>query len=105
MGALMTNKMNAGLSDLGKSLPNIPAETISKFANPQMLLNTEARASMPPALLEGVRGVLAHSVTLVFASGVIFVLIGLVAGLFMGKERLKKTEEGTVAKVEAVEVL
>ncbi|SEB78818.1 MDR family MFS transporter [Paenibacillus sp. GP183] len=105
MGALMTNKMNAGLSDLGKSLPNIPAETLSKFANPQMLLNPQARASMPPALLEGVRGVLAHSITLVFASGVIFVLIGLLAGFFMGKERLKKSEEGTASKAEVLEAL
>jgi hypothetical protein len=70
-----------------------------------MLLNPQARASMPPALLEGVRGVLAHSITLVFASGVIFVLLGLLAGFFMGKERLKKTEEGSVPKAEALEAL
>jgi EmrB/QacA subfamily drug resistance transporter len=101
MGALMTNKMNAGMQELGNHLTNIPAEMLSQFANPQLLLNAEARASMPPALLDGVRGVLADSITLVFASGVIFVVIGLIAGLFMGKERLEKTEDSVLPKVDA----
>lgn len=93
MGALMTNKMNAGIQDLGNVLPTIPKEILAKFANPQILLNAKARASMPPALLDGVRGVLADSITLIFVSGIIFVVIGLIAGFFMGRERLKKTEE------------
>lgn len=93
MGALMTNRMNAGIQDLGNVLPDIPRDTLARFANPQLLLNAEARTSMPPDLLDGIRVVLANSITLVFASGVIFVIIGLIAGVFMGRERLKKTEE------------
>ncbi|MCD1259007.1 MFS transporter [Paenibacillus athensensis] len=99
MGALMTSKMNGGLQELAGKLPQIPAEVLGKFANPQMLLNADARAQMPPELLAGVRGVLAHSVTIVFASGIVFVLIGLVAGLFMGKERMKKSDDGTTAEL------
>jgi MFS family permease len=99
MGALMTNKMNAGIQDIGNTLPNIPKDVLAKFANPQMLLNPEARASMPAELLDGIRGVLSNSITLVFASGIIFVVIGLVAGVFMGRERLKKTEDGKTGEV------
>jgi ABC-type dipeptide/oligopeptide/nickel transport system permease component len=64
-----------------------------------MLLNPEARASMPSELLDGIRGVLSNSITLVFASGVIFLVIGLVSGVFMGRERLKKTEAGKTGEV------
>jgi EmrB/QacA subfamily drug resistance transporter len=99
MGALMTNKMNAGIQDIGITLPNIPKDVLAKFANPQMLLNPEARASMPSELLDGIRGVLSNSITLVFASGVIFLVIGLVSGVFMGRERLKKTEAGKTGEV------
>jgi EmrB/QacA subfamily drug resistance transporter len=99
MGALMTNKMNAGVQDIGTQLPSIPKDVLARFANPQMLLNPEARASMPPELLDGIRGVLSSSITLVFASGVIFLVIGIVSGVFMGRERLKKTEDGKTGEV------
>jgi EmrB/QacA subfamily drug resistance transporter len=97
MGAIMANQMASGLKDISKTLTSVPPETLQKFSNPQLLLNAATRASMPPQVFTAVQKVLANSIDWIFITGVIFVFIGVLAGLFLGKARLAKPGEGTNA--------
>jgi MFS family permease len=95
MGAIMASKMASGLTDISKRLTDIPAETLLKYSNPQSLLSADTRASMPPEVYKAVREVLANSIDWIFTTGVIFVLVGVIAAFFLGKSRLKKSDTGT----------
>jgi EmrB/QacA subfamily drug resistance transporter len=95
MGAIMASKMASGLSDVSKRLTDIPSETLLKYSNPQSLLSVDTRASMPPEVYKAVREVLANSIDWIFITGVIFVLVGIIAAIFLGKSRLKKSDSGT----------
>jgi hypothetical protein len=92
MGAIMAAKMASGLTDVSKTLTEVPAATLNKFSNPQLLLSANTRASMPPPVFHAVQKVLAHSIDWIFITGVIFVFIGVIAAFFLGNSRLKKSE-------------
>jgi hypothetical protein len=92
MGAIMSTKMASGLKEASKTLTEFPAETLQKFSNPQLLLSADTRASMPPAVFKAVQKVLANSIDWVFITGVLFVLIGVIAAIFLGKARLQKSD-------------
>jgi EmrB/QacA subfamily drug resistance transporter len=95
MGAILATKMASGLTDVSKTLTEVPAATLQKFSNPQLLLSADTRASMPPAVFHAVQKVLAHSIDWIFITGVIFVVIGVIAAFFLGNARLKKSEADT----------
>jgi MFS family permease len=95
MGAILAAKMASGLTDVSKNLTEVPAATLQKFSNPQLLLSANTRASMPPAVFHAVQKVLAHSIDWIFITGVIFVLIGVIAAFFLGNARLKKSDADT----------
>jgi hypothetical protein len=84
--------MASGLTDVSKTLTEVPAATLNKFSNPQLLLSANTRASMPPPVFHAVQKVLAHSIDWIFITGVIFVFIGVIAAFFLGNSRLKKSE-------------
>lgn len=104
MGAIMATKMASGLTEVSKTLKDVPAETLQKFSNPQLLLSADTRASMPPAVYNAVRGVLADSIDWIFVTGVIFVIIGVVAAIFLGKARLKKSDPSVAGGKEKLKV-
>jgi ABC-type phosphate transport system permease subunit len=93
MGAIMANHMASGLKDISKNLPSVSPETLQKFSNPQLLLNAGTRSTMPPDVFAAVQKVLANSIDWVFITGVIFVFIGVIAAIFLGKARLSKSSE------------
>lgn len=105
MGALMANRMSSGLSDLGNKLTQIPAETLQKYSNPQLLLTPEAKEKVPPQVFAGLQQVLADSIDAVFTAGVILILIGIVAGFFLGKARLDRTKGARNADSQKEETL
>lgn len=93
MGAVMTNRMTAGLQELGRKLPGSVPEQLSGLGSAQALLKPEIRAQMPPALLQGVLEVLTRAIDWVFIIALIFVVLGLISGFFMGNARLEKAGE------------
>jgi EmrB/QacA subfamily drug resistance transporter len=93
MGAIMANQMASGLKEAAKTtLAQVPTATLKQFSNPQLLLNADTRKSMPHDVFLAVQQVLANSIDWVFITGVIFVIIGAVAAIFLGKARLKPSE-------------
>ncbi|QGQ97478.1 DHA2 family efflux MFS transporter permease subunit [Paenibacillus psychroresistens] len=94
MGAIMASKMASGLSDASKKLTDFSPEELLKYSNPQSLLSEETRASMPPQIFTAVREVLANAVDGIFVTGVIFVAVGVIAAIFLGKSRLQKSDSG-----------
>lgn len=94
LGAVMTNNMTKGLQNLGSSMPGISGEMMAKFNNAQSLLSPQVKAMMPPQLIEAISTILAQSIVRVFGVAVIFILIGLGAGLWMGNRKLSKSREG-----------
>lgn len=94
MGAIMANQMTSGLHDVSKTLTQVPAETLQKYSNPQLLLTASTRESMPPEVFLAVQKVLANAIDWVFITGVIFVFIGVIAAIFLGNSRLEKSGQG-----------
>ncbi|MNZ70467.1 Multidrug resistance protein 3 [compost metagenome] len=71
-GTLLSQQMASGLLD------------------PQALLDSKTRISLPPDVLMGLREVFSHAIDKVFLLGLAFVCIGLIASIFMGNARLVK---------------
>lgn len=93
MGAIMANHMASGLKTVSNTLTSVPPETLQKFSNPQLLLNAATRSTMPSEVFAAVQKTLANAIDWVFITGVIFVFIGALAALFLGKARLSKSGE------------
>jgi EmrB/QacA subfamily drug resistance transporter len=88
LGSLMVQQMTSGLVDLTAQLTAFPADQLQKFTNPQLLLDSEARASLPQEVLLGLQTVFSHALNHVFLVGVFFVSMALVASIIIGKARL-----------------
>jgi EmrB/QacA subfamily drug resistance transporter len=93
MGAIMANHMASGLKTVSNTLTSVPPATLQKFSNPQLLLNAATRSTMPSEVFAAVQKTLANAIDWVFITGVIFVFIGALAALFLGKARLSKSGE------------
>jgi len=88
LGSLLAERLAAGISQIGRDVQSIPSEQWEQLSNPQVLLQPEARASIPQELLQALQAVFSDALSLVFAAGMIFVLVALVASIFMGRARL-----------------
>ncbi|MUT65633.1 MDR family MFS transporter [Paenibacillus sp. NEAU-GSW1] len=88
LGSLLSQKMESGLIELNKELDAIPAEQVQEIANPQALLDSGVRGSLPPEVFTGLRDAFSHALDNVFQGGLIFVGIGLIASFLMGNARL-----------------
>lgn len=97
MGAVMTNKMAAGLLDMAANSSYISQDRFAALGNTQALLNPEIRAQMPPQLLEAVTKSLASSISWVFITALIFIVCGLIASFFMCDTQLVKPENKGLA--------
>ncbi|OPA76273.1 MFS transporter [Paenibacillus selenitireducens] len=95
LGSLQSQQMSSGLMELQKKVDTFPADLLQQFTTPQVLLDSSARASLPPEVLKGLQSVLSDALVHVFLGGMVFVVIGLIASFFMGNARL-------VAKVKEV---
>lgn len=96
LGVLMTNRMTTGLTGIDQQFSTIPANQLHQLTNPQILLNPQARLSMPQGLLQNLLQVFANSVQAVFLAGLVFIIVGLVVAWFMGNASLK-CQTGTPA--------
>jgi hypothetical protein len=92
MGVMMTNRMTDGLSGMGEKFRQIPAEQLKQFANPLLLLDTNARTRLPADILAELQHVFAHALSGVFVAGSIIVLAGVVVTFFLGKARMLSAE-------------
>ncbi|MEJ8546667.1 DHA2 family efflux MFS transporter permease subunit [Brevibacillus borstelensis] len=98
LGSLMTQRMASGVRQLGEqeaALPvsNLSADQLQSLVNPQLLLDSDARASLPPEALAGLQHVFSDSLGSVFLIGLLFICVALLACVFMGGERLVAPEE------------
>ncbi|ULL13178.1 MFS transporter [Paenibacillus sp. H1-7] len=88
MGALMAGRMTEGLSGIGAKLPQLPAEQLQQLANPRVLLDPAALAAIPRDVLLELQQVFTSAVDQVFIAGFIIIVLGFIAGFFMGNARL-----------------
>jgi len=92
MGVFLNNQL---ADQLEKELTRVPAELaaqVSRFSDPQMLLNPEVRAQIPAALLQLLQQALTVAIDHVFLVAVAISLLALIVGLFYGNARLEKRE-------------
>ncbi|WP_282938371.1 MDR family MFS transporter [Paenibacillus sp. RC67] len=94
MGALMASRMSSGLAGIGDRLPQVPSEKLAALANPRVLLDPAAMSKLPHEVLLELQKVFTAAVNQVFMTGLIIVLIGLIAGFFIGKARLSSQSSG-----------
>ncbi|GGH36965.1 MDR family MFS transporter [Paenibacillus segetis] len=87
-GSLMSQQMASGINKLSTKSVSFPADQLENFTNPQILLDSAARASLPQEVLLELRNVFSNAIDHLFLGAVIFVLIGLIASFFMGDARL-----------------
>lgn len=88
MGVMMTNRMAEGLSGMGEKFSQIPAEQLGKFANPQVLLDANARAKLPVDILTELQKVFVHGLSGIFLAGSLIVFAGVIITFFLGKARM-----------------
>lgn len=94
LGSLLARQMAAGLDELGSRQTAVPAEWLTQFADPQALLDSELRSTMPQAIMSGLQNVFSHSLNTVFLAVFVFAGIGLAACICIGNARLVKSSEG-----------
>lgn len=94
MGALMAGRMTSGLSGIGDTLPQVPAEQLRHLANPRVLLDPAALASTPRELLLELQRVFTAAIDQVFVAGFIVIVIGFAASFFIGNARLTGRDKG-----------
>ncbi|WP_308862442.1 MFS transporter [Paenibacillus radicis (ex Xue et al. 2023)] len=94
LGSLLAQQMTSGLIHLSAKLAALPADQLQRYSNPQLLMDSEARASMPQEVWLGLQQVLSHSLNTLFLAGLFSVGISLIACILMGNARLIKTSKG-----------
>jgi MFS family permease len=88
LGSLLAQRMTLQLVSMNREFPAYSTEQWSQFADPQLLLDAGARASLPQDLLMRLQHVFSQALHDVFFLGIIFVCISLAASFFMGASRL-----------------
>jgi len=83
LGALLTQRMTSLQASSAAE-----ADQAQQYANPRLLLDAEARAALPPQMLEALQQTFGDALQYVFAAGLAFVLLALACCLWMGSERL-----------------
>jgi MFS family permease len=91
LGSLLARQMAAGLDELGSRQTAVPAEWLTQFADPQALLDSELRSTMPQEVMSGLQNVFSHSLSDVFLAVFVFAVIGLAACICIGNARLVKS--------------
>jgi hypothetical protein len=94
LGSLLARQMAAGLDELGSRQTAVPAEWLTQFADPQALLGSELRSTMPQEVMSGLQNVFSHSLSAVFLAVFVFAGIGLAACICIGNAGLVKSSEG-----------
>jgi hypothetical protein len=80
--------MTSGATKLGAITGALSAEQLHRMTDPKLLLDTEARASLPPEAVTGLQHVFTDALSSVFTAGLIFVGIALLASVMLGNTRL-----------------
>lgn len=93
LGSLLAQKMASGLNMLHENRVDLNSEQVQEFANPQVLLDPAAKASLSSEMLNELQSIFSSSLNLVFLVGCVFVCIGLISSIFMGNARLVKSEQ------------
>lgn len=91
LGVLMTSRMTSGMSGLSEKVASLPADKLTKFLDPQALLDETTRTSLPADLFKELQNVFTHGINTVFLAGIAIAGIGLIASIFMGGERMIKS--------------
>jgi EmrB/QacA subfamily drug resistance transporter len=88
LGSLLLHRMTSGATKLGAITGALSAEQLHRMTDPKLLLDTEARASLPPEVVTGLQHVFTDALSSVFTAGLIFVGIALLASVMLGNTRL-----------------
>ncbi|MGH7887208.1 MAG: MDR family MFS transporter, partial [Candidatus Binatia bacterium] len=83
MGTVMLNRMQRALSELRGANTSVAASVWDKLANPQNLLEPATRAQIPADLLPKLIDSLGDALWLAFLTGLILMIIGVIASFFM----------------------
>lgn len=98
MGAAMNHSLTEKMTRLSSTLP---PEKLQQLSNPNLLMNSDAKAALPHELLVAIQNVFVEAIQPVFYIGIGFIAVGFVIAFFMGKSRyVKKDDEATAAPVE-----
>ncbi|WP_248924280.1 MDR family MFS transporter [Paenibacillus hamazuiensis] len=97
MGGVLSLGMAKGLSTPGDRLASAAPAQLKSLADLQILLNPEKRVSLPQDVLTALQHLLANALHGVFLAGFAAAVIGLIAGLCLGKARLPKREKAQTA--------
>lgn len=90
LGSLMARQMTSGLPGVLDKLGDLPASQIGRLAEPLSLLDAGLREAIPPLALDGLRALFSQALADVFLGSLLFVVVGLAASFFMGRDRLTK---------------
>lgn len=99
LGALLSDRLNDGLSGLGAKLAHIPADKLAHMANPRLLTDKAAMAALPHEVVAELQRLFTGAVTGLFLAGAVIVAIGIVVSFFMGNAKLSRerhAERGSV---------
>jgi EmrB/QacA subfamily drug resistance transporter len=89
MGVIFNQQLTAKLQQLSANIPPELAPQLGKFHDPQLLLDEQVRAQIPPKLLSLLQDALSYAVDHIFLVALIIALAGFLTGIFFGNERLR----------------
>jgi EmrB/QacA subfamily drug resistance transporter len=90
MGVILNNQLSAQLQQRITQVPAELASQVSKFSDPQLLLNPEVRARIPAPLLRLLQEALTVAIDHVFIVALALTLLSVITGLFYGKAKMEK---------------
>jgi EmrB/QacA subfamily drug resistance transporter len=90
MGVILNNQLSAQLQQRITQVPAELASQVSKFSDPQLLLNPEVRAQIPAPLLRLLQQALTVAIDHVFIVALALTLLSVITGLFYGKAKMEK---------------
>jgi EmrB/QacA subfamily drug resistance transporter len=95
MGTVLTMGLLSQQDEIQRA-SGLPAWQVSEIVhNPSALIETTARAQLPPTLLHSMEGALAHALHNVFMVGAVFALLAVIAGFRLPSEWGRPASDST----------
>ena len=97
MGTVLSAGLNARLSEVarGANSPFTPERAAELAANPNALIEPQARASLPPGALDALQGAMAGAIHNVFWVGTVLAALALVVAFFLPRKGDSSVEPPT----------
>lgn len=92
-GTIQTNVFSSKLTDSFSGMKGSAGAAAQNMGDPQEIFQAGTRSHIPSAVLNRIIEAMSASITYVFMLALIPIVIAAVTVLFMGKERVKTTQE------------